>query len=688
MASRKKEDEKLEKIIRGLLKLPGNKRCINCNSLGPQYVCTNFWTFVCTTCSGIHREFTHRVKSVSMAKFTPEEVSSLQRGGNERAREVYFKEWNPQRQLAPDSSNVKRLRTFIKHIYVDKRYTGENTINKNQMVKGDKEGTTEFRRAETFHSVSRSLSLDAQSSPGGKNDERNLRYNYSCRSSGHDQGSQRFSSFMRSPRNFEVVDDRFRDDDKVRNGSKNRTPENRRFTDGKSKTEGMSWAYGKDMAMSTPPTVRPVNDSLGKNTPSLQVSETPQADGDRSHDGALDTQNAASSNDLRSTDANVVEPKMVDTGSLIDFDADPEPPPATAPNDPSTGQSVQQPTMSSSIDSMWASFGFGTQEKAAHSPPKAKTLESSLSELLAPTTAPVGNMPLSPNSGVNSAVKAGDGGQHLTTQKNQPASFTAYETTQSGVPQSIPQHGGAPSSQSFSSSLVPNAQGSFIAQPKLPSQDTPNPSQEATATSPSKAPPTEAKPVGRKELPADLFTFTYSPAPIPVRGWQSSPSHGMAFGMQYSAAMAMPSFHPPSRSTNPFDLTSGSTQVESPRFPSMSALQGSLQNMEVHSPLARTTSLGTPSPTLLHNSSFGTPSQRMVPPQLPTYHPSAGFPSVYMMQQAHGNISPLRHQGVDGFGSQGNPFGIKGVDQQQMPTNNTNPGTSNSVSSLGGNPFG
>lgn len=158
------------------------------------------------------------------------------------------------------------------------------------VIQGDKEGTTEFRRAETIHSVSRSLSLDAQSSPGGKNDERNLRFNYSCRSSGHDQGSQRFSSFMRSLRNFEVVDDRFRDDDKVRNGSKNRTSEDRRFTDGKSKTEGMSRVYGKDMAMSTPPTVRPVKDSLGKNTPSLQVAESPQADGGRSTDGALDTQ--------------------------------------------------------------------------------------------------------------------------------------------------------------------------------------------------------------------------------------------------------------------------------------------------------------------------------------------------------------------------------------------------------------
>lgn len=33
MANRVKEDEKNEKIIRSLLKLPENKRCINCNSL-------------------------------------------------------------------------------------------------------------------------------------------------------------------------------------------------------------------------------------------------------------------------------------------------------------------------------------------------------------------------------------------------------------------------------------------------------------------------------------------------------------------------------------------------------------------------------------------------------------------------------------------------------------------------------
>nr|GMD44280.1 probable ADP-ribosylation factor GTPase-activating protein AGD14 isoform X1 [Ipomoea batatas] len=69
---------------------------------GPQYVCTTFWTFICTNCSGIHREFTHRVKSVSMAKFTADEVSSLQAGGNERVRQTFFKTWDPSRNFCPD----------------------------------------------------------------------------------------------------------------------------------------------------------------------------------------------------------------------------------------------------------------------------------------------------------------------------------------------------------------------------------------------------------------------------------------------------------------------------------------------------------------------------------------------------------------------------------------------------------
>ncbi|KAJ0961504.1 hypothetical protein J5N97_002008 [Dioscorea zingiberensis] len=184
MANRMKEDEKNEKIIRGLLKLPANRRCINCNNLGPQYVCTNFWTFICTNCSGMHREFTHRVKSISMAKFTSQEVIALQEGGNERAKLIYFKDWDPQRHSFPDSSNIDRIREFIKHVYVDRRYTGERGTDRPPRVKSDREDSNENRMADSYHGSSRSPPYEdrydrrynERLSSGGRNDETNFRY--------------------------------------------------------------------------------------------------------------------------------------------------------------------------------------------------------------------------------------------------------------------------------------------------------------------------------------------------------------------------------------------------------------------------------------------------------------------------------------------------------------------------------
>jgi hypothetical protein len=145
MGSRMKEDEKNEKIVRGLSKLSANRRCINCNSQGTQYVCTNFATFICINCSGIHREFTHRVKSISMAKFTTQEITALQEGGNERAKRIYFKGWDFERQSLPDSSDIDKLRDFIKHIYVDQRFVGERNADKPPVVKVERESSNQER---------------------------------------------------------------------------------------------------------------------------------------------------------------------------------------------------------------------------------------------------------------------------------------------------------------------------------------------------------------------------------------------------------------------------------------------------------------------------------------------------------------------------------------------------------------
>ncbi|XP_024966993.1 probable ADP-ribosylation factor GTPase-activating protein AGD14 isoform X2 [Cynara cardunculus var. scolymus] len=161
--SSRKEEERNEKIIRGLMKLPPNRRCINCNSLGPQYVCTNFWTFICMTCSGIHREFTHRVKSVSMSKFTSQEVEALQEGGNQRARETFLKDWDPRGQRLPDNSNVDKVREFIKSVYVDKKFFASKASGKPPRdILNTRNHEDETRRASSYHSYSQSPPYDYQ----------------------------------------------------------------------------------------------------------------------------------------------------------------------------------------------------------------------------------------------------------------------------------------------------------------------------------------------------------------------------------------------------------------------------------------------------------------------------------------------------------------------------------------------
>eukprot|EP01119_Soliformovum_irregulare_P011819 TRINITY_DN299_c0_g1_i1.p1 TRINITY_DN299_c0_g1~~TRINITY_DN299_c0_g1_i1.p1 ORF type:complete len:468 (-),score=143.26 TRINITY_DN299_c0_g1_i1:106-1509(-) len=118
-----KQDEKNAKILRGMISdVPANRRCADCTAKGPVYVNTTFNTFVCTTCSGLHREFNHRVKSISMAVFKPDEMAGLQNGGNEVARQIYLARWTPNEFPEPDPGDPERIRHFIRLKYIDKRW--------------------------------------------------------------------------------------------------------------------------------------------------------------------------------------------------------------------------------------------------------------------------------------------------------------------------------------------------------------------------------------------------------------------------------------------------------------------------------------------------------------------------------------------------------------------------------------
>ncbi|PON73339.1 Arf GTPase activating protein [Parasponia andersonii] len=739
MASRVKEDEKNERIIRGLLKLPENRRCINCNSLGPQYVCTNFWTFICTTCSGIHREFTHRVKSVSMAKFTSQEVNALQEGGNQRAKEIYLKEWDPQRNSFPDSSNVERLRDFIKHVYVDRRYNGERNFDKPPRVKmGEKEDFYENRRTDSYQGGSRSPPYEdnerrysEKSSPGARSYEER-------RSPGYDQESRQYGDYRRSPAHPEIVND-WRRDDRFGNGRRN---EDRRMSDGDLKLEGRSPERPKDLGSSSPPVVRPVREILGENAIPLRISEPPKPAA-RTPDGPAHAQRTASSSSLGSANGNPVEVKLEPSGSLIDFDADPEPPvTAAAPQQQSTvAQSTSRPVNSTNDDN-WASFDAVPQAKVSQ-PLNVNSLESVLS-LSVSAPAPhgsgaagntanvataVNNLLLSPlddvsvlASGLTPAMPVNGsntivnlpGATWPTMQQQQqqpPSLFPASGNQQQQQPSLFPATANqqqpslfpATGNQSTPQQFIQSVTGPSSYQPwNVPSASNTStqvppavlkPAHEVSSAVPSQPSAADVKPSGRVALPEDLFTVSYPAFRAPVQGWQTGQPGGMGFPIQYNTAVPMPAFQQSSKSTNPFDLNSEPPPTQAHLFPSMQSLHGALPNMvnpsgmppSVMPPsgLVRTSSLGAPSSAWMLQSS---PYTSVFPPQAPPFA-SALPPRAYMGQQVPINMPPSGHQAVGGVVPEGAAFGSLNVDQQ-LAGRLSAPTTPTPFQSVGGNPFG
>jgi len=99
-----------------------NKRCADCIERGPTYICLDFHTFVCQTCSGIHREFGHKIKGISLSEWTIGEVDAIEKGGNERAAQTWLARWTSSEFEEPDNSDMDRVREFIKSKYVDKRW--------------------------------------------------------------------------------------------------------------------------------------------------------------------------------------------------------------------------------------------------------------------------------------------------------------------------------------------------------------------------------------------------------------------------------------------------------------------------------------------------------------------------------------------------------------------------------------
>ncbi|XP_046648634.1 arf-GAP domain and FG repeat-containing protein 1-like [Daphnia pulicaria] len=121
--TKKKQEEKHLKILREFLSLSTNKTCFDCNQRGPTYVNTTIGSFVCISCSGKLRGLTppHRVKSISMASFTPEEIDFLKSRGNEYCKLVWMAHYNAA-ELSSETKDEQKFKDHLVAKYEKKRW--------------------------------------------------------------------------------------------------------------------------------------------------------------------------------------------------------------------------------------------------------------------------------------------------------------------------------------------------------------------------------------------------------------------------------------------------------------------------------------------------------------------------------------------------------------------------------------
>jgi hypothetical protein len=601
----------------------------------------------------------------------------------------------------------------------------------------DKDELSENRRSDGNQGGSRSPpyneSYSDRRSYSGRSDDRNSRHSYGERSPGYDQ-----NDYKKSPRYFDVVDDR----------SGKTTPvqrfEDRRFSEPR-KPETGSPNYEREANGSSPPVVRPVREILGDDAPQLRVGEPqklnvarpidppkphvakpidpPKPNGTRTIEPPPQAQRTTSTaSSIGSSEGTSEQMKAATPVSLIDFGADPEPT-ASAPSS-QTGPTQQQQSVNAqprqpanaiapepvleqgkSAPSVsggdWASFDAFGQQQTPQVGSTVNPLESVLAQLSFSETSSAPNTSAFPAS---VDPRANDGG-----------SSSMIEQSLFGAPLGISGNQvstGMPNQGSSVQSAVAASVGGLPSQVPSSSQGTSG-VQDGTSSGDNNS-------SGRKPLPVDFFTSLYPSAAQTMSGWQRTPQSGMGFAMQYPAGMLQgmqaypqtaysqptyqqPAYQQPAYQQPAYQQPAYQQPVyqqpayqqpayqqpayQQPAYPQPAKasnpfdLGNEAAPIQAHVPQSGAPAGATP-PTLLGNSSFG------VPPQQPQkLYQSSAPQNHYMMQHVPSNMPEQLPNGMLPR-QQGGPGSLgMGYDQQTAPRY-SQPSTPPSYGAVGGNPFG
>lgn len=130
----KKKQEQLSNEIKKMRKKKENLICCDCGARSTPYICMDVSSFICTQCSGLHREINHRVKSIAVATFKESEVADLRASGNEEVNRHYLARYKKGKDAftLPHEGEKDRIKQYLEYKYIQKKWYKENPKKKKQ----------------------------------------------------------------------------------------------------------------------------------------------------------------------------------------------------------------------------------------------------------------------------------------------------------------------------------------------------------------------------------------------------------------------------------------------------------------------------------------------------------------------------------------------------------------------------